>query len=134
MAVFRNSGESQSDIFQNRITKYLMKYIRGRRYRYIKNLTVRTNNNELAEDVGTNCINDEVFMGLPVLEQIGDDKLYAVLSEIGVEGLQIILLRVERGLTFEEIADELNSNAVNVRKKYNRLITLIRKEIGYEFY
>jgi len=111
-----------------------MKYIRGRRYRYIKNLTVRTNNNELAEDVGTNCINDEVFMGLPVLEQIGDDKLYAVLSEIGVEGLQIILLRVERGLTFEEIADELNSNAVNVRKKYNRLITLIRKEIGYEFY
>ena len=107
-----------------------MKYVRGRRYRYIKNLAAKANPKvELPEDNRTKCINDEVFMRLPVLEQIGDDRLYAALSDIGIEGLQIILMRAERGLTFEEMADELNSNATNIRKKYNRLIALIRQYV-----
>ena len=135
MADYRNDGVSQSDIFQNKITKYLLKYALGRRNRYIKNAVEKVNiDGELPVVNGSNCINDDIFTKLPVLEQIEDDRLYALLSDMDAEGLKIVLMRAERGLTFEEIADELNANANSVRKKYNRLITSIRKEISDEFY
>ncbi|WP_251209582.1 hypothetical protein [Acetatifactor aquisgranensis] len=81
----KNNGKSETEIMQNRFTAYLATAVQRRRNDYIQQLDRRRQIESLTEDflfMPECSIEQDMFLGLPILMQLEDSVLLQALKEL----------------------------------------------------
>lgn len=135
----KNDGQNESDQLQNRFTAYISVAIQRRRNAYIMQSVRQQQLETLTENPVSNGeydILDDILGELPLLMQLGNDKLLHALKELDERERQIFLARVLDEKSFEELAGVIGLSYKGVAAIYYRALRKIRnrmKEADNEF-
>ncbi len=128
----KNNGKSETEIIQNRFTAYLATAVQRRRNDYIQQLDRRRQIESLTEDflfMPECSIEQDMFLGLPILMQLEDSVLLQALKELGERERYIFLARVLDGKSFETLAEETELGYKGVTAVYYRTAQKIRRKM-----
>lgn len=128
----RNSGKSETEILQNEFTAYLTTAVQRRRHDYIQQQDRRRQIESLTEDFPfmPECsIEQDMFLGLPVLMQLEDSALLLALKELSERERYIFLARTLDGTGFEELGEEMGLGYKGVSAVYYRTVQKIKRMI-----
>lgn len=134
----KNNGKSETEIIQNQFTAYLATAVKRRRNDYIQQIDRRQQIESLTKDFPfmSECtIEQDMFLGLPVLMQLEDNVLLQALKELSERERYIFLERALDGKSFEILAEETGLAYKGVTAVYYRAIQKIKKkmEVKNEF-
>lgn len=118
-----------SDI-QNVFTAYLQTAATRKRIKYMERMSLKESREVSVEVVwDQNTLADEmdILCFLPLENQIGDDNLSRVITNLSRQDYQILCLRVLAGLQFPEIAEILHLGLFTVKNRYNSVVKRLRK-------
>ena len=128
----KNNGKSETEIMQNRFTAYLATAVQRRRNDYIQQLDRRRQIESLTEDflfMPECSIEQDMFLGLPILMQLEDSVLLQALKELSERERYIFLARVLDGKSFETLAEETELGYKGVTEVYYRTAQKIRRKM-----
>lgn len=128
----KNNGKSETEIMQNRFTAYLTTAVQRRRNDYIQQLDRRRQIESLTEDflfMPECSIEQDMFLGLPILMQLEDSVLLQALKELSERERYIFLARVLDGKSFETLAEETELGYKGVTAVYYRTAQKIRRKM-----
>lgn len=128
----KNNGKSETEIMQNRFTAYLATAVQRRRNDYIQQLDRRRQIESLTEDflfMPECSIEQDMFLGLPILMQLEDSVLLQALKELSERERYIFLARVLDGKSFETLAEETELGYKGVTAVYYRIAQKIRRKM-----
>lgn len=128
----KNNGKSETEIIQNRFTAYLATAVQRRRNDYIQQLDRRRQIESLTEDflfMPECSIEQDMFLGLPILMQLEDSVLLQALKELSERERYIFLARVLDGKSFETLAEETELGYKGVAAVYYRTAQKIRRKM-----
>ncbi len=128
----KNNGKSETEIMQNRFTAYLATAVQRRRNDYIQQLDRRRQIESLTEDflfMPECSIEQDMFLGLPILMQLEDSVLLQALKELSERERYIFLARVLDGKSFETLAEETELGYKGVTAVYYRTAQKIRRKM-----
>lgn len=128
----KNNGKSETEIIQNQFTTYLATAVKRRRNDYIQQIDRRQQIESLTKDFPfmSECtIEQDMFLGLPVLMQLEDNVLLQALKELSERERYIFLERALDGKSFEILAEETGLAYKGVTAVYYRAIQKIKKKI-----
>ena len=128
----KNNGKSETEIMQNRFTAYLATAVQRRRNDYIQQLDRRRQIESLTEDflfMPECSIEQDMFLGLPILMQLEDSVLLQALKELSERKRYIFLARVLDGKSFETLAEETELGYKGVTAVYYRTAQKIRRKM-----
>ncbi len=128
----KNNGKSETEIIQNRFTAYLATAVQRRRNDYIQQLDRRRQIESLTEDflfMPECSIEQDMFLGLPILMQLEDSVLLQALKELSERERYIFLARVLDGKSFETLAEETELGYKGVTAVYYRTAQKIRRKM-----
>ena len=128
----KNNGKSETEIMQNRFTAYLATAGQRCRNDYIQQLDRRRQIESLTEDflfMPECSIEQDMFLGLPILMQLEDSVLLQALKELSERERYIFLARVLDGKSFETLAEETELGYKGVTAVYYRTAQKIRRKM-----
>ena len=128
----KNNGKSETEIMQNRFTAYLATAVQRRRNDYIQQMDRRRQIESLTEDflfMPECSIEQDMFLGLPILMQLEDSVLLQALKELSERERYIFLARVLDGKSFETLAEETELGYKGVTAVYYRTAQKIRRKM-----
>ena len=128
----KNNVKSETEIMQNRFTAYLATAVQRRRNDYIQQLDRRRQIESLTEDflfMPECSIEQDMFLGLPILMQLEDSVLLQALKELSERERYIFLARVLDGKSFETLAEETELGYKGVTAVYYRTAQKIRRKM-----
>ncbi len=128
----KNNGKSETEIMQNRFTAYLATAVQRCRNDYIQQLDRRRQIESLTEDflfMPECSIEQDMFLGLPILMQLEDSVLLQALKELSERERYIFLARVLDGKSFETLAEETELGYKGVTAVYYRTAQKIRRKM-----
>ena len=128
----KNNGKSETEIIQNRFTAYLATAVQRRRNDYIQQMDRRQQIESLTEDflfMPECSIEQDMFLGLPILMQLEDSALLQALKELSERERYIFLARVLDGKSFETLAEETELGYKGVTAVYYRTAQKIRRKM-----
>ena len=131
----RNDGLGEDSILHNQFTAYLHTAVRNRKIDYLKNKGRHLQYEslpELLEQMSELSVDTDLLLGLPVLSQIEDLRLFQAIARIKVRDVYILCAKVLGDRSYSEIADELGMSYKAVSTAYIRLIERLRKELEGE--
>lgn len=128
----RNNGKSETEIIQNQFTAYLATAVQRRRHDYIQQQDRREQMESLTEDFPfmPECsIEQDMFLGLPVLMQLEDSALLLALKELSERERYIFFARILDGKSFETLAEEMGLGYKGVSAVYYRTVQKMKRKI-----
>jgi len=128
----KNNGKSETEIMQNRFTAYLATAVQRRRNDYIQQLDRRRQIESLTEDflfMPECSIEQDMFLGLPILMQLEDSVLLQALKELSERERYIFLERTLEGKSFEMLAQEMGLGYKGIAAVYYRTIQKIKRKM-----
>ena len=128
----KNNAKSETEIMQNRFTAYLATAVQRCRNDYIQQLDRRRQIESLTEDflfMPECSIEQDMFLGLPILMQLEDSVLLQALKELSERERYIFLARVLDGKSFETLAEETELGYKGVTAVYYRTAQKIRRKM-----
>lgn len=128
----KNNGKSETEIIQNRFTAYLATAVQRRRNDYTQQMDRRRQIESLTEDflfMPECSIEQDMFLGLPILMQLEDSVLLQALKELSERERYIFLARVLDGKSFETLAEETELGYKGVTAVYYRTAQKIRRKM-----
>ena len=128
----KNNGKSETEIMQNRFTAYLATAVQRCRNDYIQQLDRRRQIESLTEDflfMPECSIEQDMFLGLPILMQLEDSVLLQALKELSERERYIFLATVLDGKSFETLAEETELGYKGVTAVYYRTAQKIRRKM-----
>ena len=128
----KNNGKSETEILQNQFTAYLATAVQRRRNDYLQQLDRRRQIESLTEDflfMPECSIEQDMFLGLPILMQLEDSVLLQALKELSERERYIFLARVLDGKSFETLAEETELGYKGVTAVYYRTAQKIRRKM-----
>ena len=128
----KNNGKSETEIMQNRFTAYLATAVQRRRNDYIQQLDRRRQIESLTEDflfMPECSIEQDMFLGLPILMQLEDSVLLQAFKELSERERYIFLERTLEGKSFEMLAQEMGLGYKGIAAVYYRTIQKIKRKM-----
>lgn len=128
----KNNGKSETEILQNQFTAYLATAVQRRRNDYLQQMDRRQQIESLTEDfmfMPECSIEQDMFLGLPILMQLEDSVLLQALKELSERERYIFLARVLDGKSFETLAEETELGYKGVTAVYYRTAQKIRRKM-----
>lgn len=129
--VFRNDGQGDSNILQNKFTAYLQIALKRKKREYLTTQSLRQNselsleNNESPPSSSRSLEDD-----LPYEFQIEDEALLQALARLSNRERLILIAHVLDGIDFDILAREHGLSYKGVSTLYYRLREKLRKYMG----
>lgn len=114
---------------QNKFTAYLQVAATRRRIKYMGTLKKRNESEISVENVWEQSMLTEdidFLLRLPLGDQMENQRLARIISELSQQEYQILCLRVIAGLKFSEIADVLGLGLFTVKNRYRSIAKRLR--------
>ena len=127
----KNNGKSETEILQNQFTAYLATAVQRRRNDYIQQMNRRQQTESLTDGFPfmPECsIEQDMFLGLPILMQLEDSALLHALKELSERERYIFLARALDRKSFDVLAEEMGLGYKGVSAVYYRTVQKIRKK------
>ena len=128
----KNNGKSETEILQNQFTAYLTTAVQRRRNDYLQQQDRNRQMESLTENfpfIPECSIEQDIFLGLPVLMQLEDSALLYALKELSERERYIFFARALDGKSFEVLAEEMEMGYKGVSAVYYRTVQKIKRKI-----
>jgi len=133
--LFRNDGTGESNIIQNRFTKYLQTAVQRRKDAYLEDKELQRKLESLVDfqrKEAWEAPEQDLLEHLDFMEQIDNEELLLVLLGLKKRELEILQAHVLQRMEYKELARMLGIGYKGVSAAYSRTIKKIRKELGGE--
>ena len=128
-----NEGIEESDILQNQFTACILIIIRRIKTKYMrikKQVQLYEQSLEILENDEDLLMNPDMLLGLPIMEQIENEKLHTALTQAKAKERYILFAKAVDNRSFVDIAAELGIKPNTAAIIYYRLIKNLKHELG----
>lgn len=128
----RNDGKGESNVLQNRFTRYLVTAVKRQKVSYIRNrrqLTGIERPLEMQEDQLLLQMEPDMLENLPLLQKLENQRLQSAIKEMKEKERYIFLGRVLSDRSFAELSAELGIGYKGIATAYYRAVQKMKEHM-----